>query len=96
MDQQKIVGASALTLANDYLKQGGRLIIDPKGKLDAVGDMAWLWTPNARKARHSYAICRRFFRRLKDERFAQTVKCFVIANGQRTAHGWLVMDGGAA
>lgn len=81
--------ASALPLARAYLAQGGRLIIDDRGKLEPVGSFAWITADDPKAARRSFVTCRRFCRRLRDRRFASTVKALVVQQGRKTANGWL-------
>jgi hypothetical protein len=76
-------------LALAYLQQGGRLIVDPRGKLEAVGNFAWMTADDPRTARRSFSVCRRFFRRLRNERFAGAVKCLVVRDGHTLPDGWL-------
>jgi hypothetical protein len=38
-----------------------------------------------RQARRSFNLCRRFYRRVRDPRFARSVKALVIHNREQTA-----------
>jgi hypothetical protein len=40
-----------------------------------------------REARRGFTVCRRFSRRLRDPRFARSVKTLVIHDGGQTASG---------
>ncbi len=84
-------GASALPIARAFLEQGGRLLLNPEGKLEAAGSFAWMTADDPRQARRSYTICRRFYRRLRDPRFARSMKALVLQDGEPTSSGWLVV-----
>jgi hypothetical protein len=87
-------GASALPIARAFLATGGRLMVDPKGKLKAAADIARIFGADSepREARRSFIIGRRFYRRLRDPKFARSVKCMVLMDGERTHHGWQVLE----
>lgn len=90
-------GASALPIARAFLATGGRLMIDPRGKLEAAADIARIFGPDSdpKDARRSFIVGRRFYRRLRDPRFARSVKCLVLMDGEPTAGGWQVLEGRA-
>lgn len=86
-------GASALPIARAFLEVGGRLMLDPEGRLETGGGLRWaLPDVNAKEARKSFIVERRLYRRLKDPRFARSVRCMVLQDGARLENGWLVMD----
>jgi hypothetical protein len=68
---QHTEGASALPIARAFVAQGGRLLINPRGELEAGGSFAWMTADDPRAARRSFTMCRRFYRRLRDPRFAR-------------------------
>jgi hypothetical protein len=84
--------ATALPIARAFVEQGGRLLLNPKGELEAGGSFAWMTAADPRQARRSFTVCRRFFRRLRDPRFARSVKALVIHDGEQTANGWRIVQ----
>lgn len=84
--------APALPIARAFLDMGGRLMINPDGELETGGGCRWAFgsTP-ASEARRSFVVERRLYRRLRVPSFARSVKCLVVAEGQRTPSGWLVL-----
>jgi hypothetical protein len=93
-------GASALPIARAFLATGGRFIISPEGKLEAIPDLSRIYEStlhplDPREARRAHAAARRLFRRLRNPRFARSVKCMVLMDGERTHHGWQVLRGEA-
>lgn len=88
-------GAQALPIARAFVEVGGRLMLNPEGRLETGGGLRWaLPDVSAREARRSFAIERRLYRRLRDPRFARSVRCLVLQEGERTENGFLVMQGG--
>jgi hypothetical protein len=87
-------GALALPIARAFLATGGRLMVSPTGQLQAAADIARIFGPDSepRDARRSFVIARRLSRRLRDPRFARSVKCFVLMDGEPTANGWQVVE----
>ena len=88
-------GALALPTARAFLSVGGQLLLDPDGKLEAKPDVTRCFlNPDAASARRAYVISRRFVRRLRDPRFARSIKALVVTDGEATRNGWLVLAGG--
>ena len=94
-------GATALPIARAFLDTGGRFIISPEGKLEAIPNILRIFgsekhpvDPN--ESRRGYVIARRLFRRLRNKRFARSVQALVVTDGTPTPNGWLVLEGGAA
>ena len=87
-------GASALPITRAFLATGGRLMVNPKGKLEAAADIARIFGPDSepKDARRSFIIGRRFYRLLRNPRFARSIKCLVLMEGQQTANGWQVLE----
>ncbi len=79
-------GAQALPIARAFLDIGGRLLINPKGKLETAMD-----AERAFSSRRCFVIGRRFVRRLRDPRFARSVATLVAVEGD-PVNGWLVME----
>lgn len=78
-----------------FLDVGGRLMVNAKGALETGMDLDRILGPRstAREARRGMIAARRFHRRLRNERFARTIKCLVIQQGAREPNGWIVMGG---
>ncbi len=90
---QKQGGAQALPIARAFLEVGGRLMLDPHGRLQTGGGLRWaLPDVNAKEARKSFTVERRLYRRLKDPRFARSVRCLVLQEGARLENGSFVME----
>ena len=86
-------GASALPIARAFLDVGGRLMLNPHGKLETGGGLRWaLPDVPAREARKSFTVERRLYRRLRNASFARSVRCLVIQEGESQPDGWLVME----
>jgi hypothetical protein len=67
-------------------------MLNPKGQLETGGGLRWaLPEVSATEARRSFTVERRLYRRLRDARFAKSVRYLVLQEGERTANGWLVM-----
>ncbi len=79
-------GASALPVARAFIEIGGRLLINPKGRLETAMD-----AERAFSSRRCFVIGRRFIRRLSDPRFARSVATLVAVEGE-PVNGWLVME----
>ncbi len=90
-------GAPALPSAQAFIATGGRLMLDPNGELMTAADLARVFGADndAKEARRGFVAARRFARRLRDPRFARSVATLVAMDGQRTATGWLVLEGRA-
>jgi hypothetical protein len=88
-------GAQALPIARAFLATGGALLITPEGALVTGGSLARIFgaDANPREARRGFTIGRRLHRRLRDPRFAASLKCLVIQQGERTPQGGLVLEG---
>ena len=72
-------GASALPIARAFLATGGRILVTPNGSLEAQPNLErLLMTDDARACRAAWTIGRRFFRRLRDRRFAACVKALAL------------------
>jgi hypothetical protein len=85
--------ASALPIARAFLELGGRLMLNPQGMLETAGGLRWARPEiSAREARKSFTVERRLYRRLRDPRFATSVRCLVLQEGTRLANGWLVVE----
>jgi hypothetical protein len=94
-DHSEQGGASASPIVSAFLAQGGRLLINPNGELEvAAGSLAWASADDPRRARRGFTVCRRFYRRLRNPRFAGSVKALVIRDGEPTPNGWLVVRSG--
>ncbi len=93
IDTAKQGGAQALPSARAFVGIGGRLLINPDGKLEARTSLgpAFALDAPAHVARPHFTIARRFYRRLHDPRFARSVAALVAVEGERTHNGWLVM-----
>ncbi len=87
----------ALPIARAFVETGGRIMINPTGKLETAADLLRIFgsESNPQEARRGFVIGRRFYRRLRDPRFARSVAALVAIEGERTANGWLVLDGRA-
>ncbi len=93
---QKQGGAQALPIARSFIATGGRLLINPTGKLETAIDAEKVFGGTSPKeARRGFVIGRRFHRRLRDPRFARSVATLVGMEGQRLPTGWLVRAGDA-
>ena len=85
-------GAPALPIARAFLDVGGRLMLNPHGKLETGGGLRWsLPEISAREARKSFVVERRLARRLRNRSFRLSVSALVVQEGVRTENGWLVM-----
>ena len=83
---------AALPLACAFLKCGGRLMLNPEGKLETGGKFAWMFSQSSpREARRSYIISRRFYRRLRNPRFERSVAALVAMQGKHF-NNWLVLE----
>lgn len=93
--QLKQGGASALPIARAFVANGGRLLINPKGKLETAGDLARIFGADAdpAEARRGFVIARRLHRRLRNPSFARSVAALVAIEGERTSNGWLMLAG---
>jgi hypothetical protein len=68
-------------------------MLNPQGKLETGGGLRWaLPDISAREARKSFTVERRLYRRLRDPRFATSVRCLVLQEGNRSSDGFLVME----
>lgn len=93
--QLKQESAQALPIARAFIEIGGRLMLNPEGRLETGGGLRWaLPNVSATESRRSFTIERRLYRRLRDPRFARSVRCLVLQEGERSDNGWLVMRGG--
>lgn len=89
-------GATALPITQAFLSHGGRLLIGPSGRLKAAMDAARIFGgEDIAEARRTFTAARRLHRRLRNPRFVRTVTAIVVANGERTPNGWLVLEGRA-
>ncbi|HEX8579919.1 MAG TPA: hypothetical protein VF655_10040 [Allosphingosinicella sp.] len=89
-------GAQALPIARAFLATGGRLMLRPDGKLETAASVERIFGPGTdeNEARLSFMVARTFSRRLRNPRFARSVACLVLADGQPTPNGWQVLEAG--
>jgi hypothetical protein len=90
-------GATALPLARAFLAVGGQLLISPDGELEPKPNISRCFmNGNASDARRAFTVSRRMVRRLRDPRFARSVKALVVTDGSQWDNGWFVMRGEAS
>ncbi len=71
---------SAIPIARAFVEIGGRIMVSPQGKLETGGNLACFFlNSNAKEARRSFTIGRRFHRRLCNPSFARSVACLCRA-----------------
>jgi hypothetical protein len=88
--------ATALPIARAFMEGGGRLLVDPQGRLEASSCLRWaLPDTSDRESRLGMAIERRFCRGLRNASFRRSVKALVVTEGRPTPNGWLVLEKGA-
>lgn len=78
-----------------FINAGGRLMVNAKGGLEIGMDLDRIVGPDSTEAeaRRGILAARHLFRCLRDQRFARTIKCLVLQQGERTENGWIVLEG---
>lgn len=86
-------GAQALPVAAAFVAIGGRLLLSPKGKLEAALDAMILFSPQdaPEATRSAYSAARAMTAQLCNPRAVAALKCMVLRRGERTPGGWLVV-----
>jgi hypothetical protein len=91
--KQEGAGATALPIVRAFVEMGGRLMLNHKGKLEISGGLRWaLPDISAKEARRSLIVERRLYRRLRDPRFARSIRCMILQDGTQQGNGWLVVE----
>lgn len=93
--QRTAGGATALPIAATFIALGGRLMLSPKGKLEAGIEMGIVFAPETapEASREAERAARAITAQLVNPRAVASLKCLVLRTGERTPGGWLVAGG---